>query len=367
MIQHCWSCLPKRRSPAVTVCPRPSTPQRIRMLFARFAKDFHPFPIKCLFLVVAFLQVQPLFAGEFNFLTEHPGKFSAPVSSHIKLSKTESAVFKRNLEQLRNLLAKQPVFNPPRGVEIIGYFRPNDEQPKTKKVPIPGFGYLRFHFYHLDHKSGKPVRICCTTDEIYVTVNDPGKGFDAYSAVLFPTRAFYEPKQVGEMAGFPVYRMDNGNEVIVLNRSTTPAWIPVSREEYVTGWLANWEKEAAKSPPQDTITPDIVRRHRAALASMSAVERKMQARTYSWDPFEPTLAPVGSDEGRPLVRGNPAWFDPKLPRSAFQLITLQFNYTGNLNHENPGATEHGDIAPYRVWQTLHTSDWKEISGALTDK
>ena len=144
-------------------------------------------------------------------------------------------------------------------------------------------------------------------------------------------------------------------------------WVPVTREEYVKAWLAYWEKHAAGSPPQDTITPQIVRRHREVLAAMSPEERKMQARTHTWDPFEPTLAPVDSEEGTPLVRANPAWFDASLPRSAFQLITLQFNYSGTLNHENPGPTEHGDIAPYRVWQALHASDWKEISGALTDK
>jgi len=311
---------------------------------------------------------QPLFAGEFDFLTEHPGKLTATVTgSHQMVGKGDAAAFKRNLERLRGLLAKQPVFTPPRGVEVIGYFRPNDQQPQTNRVPIPGFGYLRFHFYHRNLKSGKPVRICCTTDEIYVSINDPGQGFDPYGAAMFPTKVLYEPRQVGELAGFPVYRMDSGNEVILLSKKTTPLWIPLTREEYVRAWLTHWEKEAAQSPPQDTLTPQIVRQHRAALAAMSAEERKMQARTRSWDPFEPSLSPVGSEEGQALVRINPAWFNPSLPRSAFQLIALQFSYTGNLNHEKPGPTEFGDIAPFRVWQALHSSDWAEIGGALTDK
>ena len=319
------------------------------------------------FAVLLILIPFPSVAGEFDFLPEHPGKFSAPVSTHIKLNKTESAAFKRNLERLRILLAKQPVFTPPRGVEIIGYFRPNDEQPKNTRVPIPGFGYLRFHFYQLGKKTGKPFHICCTTDEIFASVNDPGLGFDMFSAKEYPTRVLYEPVQVGELAGFPLFRLQNGNETIVLSRRKVPFWIPLTREEYVKGRLAYWQKEAAKSPPQDTTTPQIVRNHQAALAAMSPEERQMQARYYPADPMEPTLAPVGSDEGQPLVRVDPAWFDPKLPRSAFQLITLKFSYTGNLQHEAPGPTEAGDVSPYRVWQALHTSDWGEISGALTDK
>jgi hypothetical protein len=306
-------------------------------------------------------------AGEFLFLPEHPGHVSAPVTVAnalpSRLSRADAALFKRNLERLRDLLVSQPVFNPPRGVEVIGYLRPLDDLPKNTKVPVPGFGYLRFHFYHRSSKAGLPVRICCTTDEIYLTVNHPDAGLDVHGGSGFPSKTFYEPRQVAELDGFPVYRTDNGNEVIVLSRSAEPPWIPVTREEYVKAGLRNWRKLAAESPPQDTLTPEIVRRHEAALSEMTAEERRMQAREFAYDPFEPTLAPVGSDEGRPLVRTNPAWFDPSLPRGAFQLVILRFAL-GNLDHENPGPTEYGDISPFRVWEALHTSNWKEISGAL---
>lgn len=306
-------------------------------------------------------------AREFDFLHDHQGKAQATVSSNTALTKTEGTAFKANLERLRNLLFKQPVFTTPHGVEIKGYFRPNDEQPKSKKVPVPGFGYLRFHFYFADHKTGKPVHICCTTDEIFAAINDPDQGFESFGGRGFATKVFYEPTKVGEMAGFPIYRLNSGSEVIVLSRSATPPWIPVTREEFVNASLATWQKQAADSPPVDTITPQIVHAHKEALKTMPAEERRMQARELSWDPFQPNLAPPGSTDGRPLIRVNPAWFDPKLPRSAFQLIILRFDFGDSLNHDNPGPTEHGDITPYRVWQALHNSDWQEISGALTDK
>lgn len=322
--------------------------------------------ILCLFLLPA-IQPAVCAAAEFTFLPEHPGSASASISSHRYLSKGDAAAFKRNLERLRDLLLKQPVFKPPRGVEVIGYFRPNDEQPKTSSLPIAGFGYLRFHFYHVAQKTGKPVRICCTTDEMHIAINDPGQGFERLGTTYFPSMVLYEPRQVGALAGFPVYRTTGGTEIIVLNRSTIPLWVPVTREEYLTAELKRWQKEAADAPAIDTLTPVVVRNHQAALAAMSPEERKMQARQFSWDPMQPNLAPAGSTEGQPLVRVNPAWFDPKLPRPAFQLITVIFSYSGNINHDDPGPTEYGDIAPYRVWQALHTSDWKEISGALTDK
>jgi hypothetical protein len=64
-------------------------------------------------------------AGEFDYLPEYAGKTTTTVTgSHIKLNKSEAGEFKRNLERLRNLLAKQPTLASPRGVEIKGYFRP---------------------------------------------------------------------------------------------------------------------------------------------------------------------------------------------------------------------------------------------------
>jgi hypothetical protein len=318
--------------------------------------------------VVLSLSWTTVHAGtEFDYLHEHPGKTSATVTGiHSALSKAESATFKRNLERLLSLLAKQPTLASPRGVEIKGYFRPNDYQPKTNKVPIPGFGLLRFHSYFRDKKTGKPVPFGFPTDEMSISVNDPEKGPEVCTVPGSPTRVFCAPTRVEELAGFPVYRF-NGMDVIVLSRSKVPVWIPLTREEYVKAWLANWQKQAADSPAIDTITPQIVSNHQAALDAMTPAERRMQARQLEWDPFQPTLAPVGSNEGRALMKVNPVWFDPKLPRSAFQLLTVTFSYSGTVKEDAPGPTEFGDIAPFRVWQTLRESDWQTISGVLTDK
>lgn len=85
------------------------------------------------------------------------------------------------------------------------------------------------------------------------------------------------------------------------------------------------------------------------------------------DPYEPPLPPSGSLDGVPMVKPNPKYFDPALPRTAFQLITFRFKYTGHLDHDNPGPTENGDLSPYRVWEASHRSDWTAIRAALTSK
>lgn len=326
--------------------------------------------ICCLVLALPCLLVRPLPAAEFVFLPDHPGGFAAtatvnnvPVS---KLSKPDAAAFKQKLEQLRNLLAKQPVMQAPKGVEIIGYFRPLDEFPSAKNLPVPGFGYLRFHFYHRA-QNGKPVRICCTTDEIHVSINDPDQSFEVYGSHDFSTKPFYEPNLVGQVDGFPLYQTAGGDELLVFSRGSAPIWLPITREEYVAAWLKFWQKQAQQTVPQDTITPEIVRRHQQALARMQPEERAMQARSLTWDVYEPTLAPVGSTAGRPLVRVNPNWFDPDLPRSAVQLLILRFSTTGLMDQNHPGPSKTGNVSAYRVWQALHTSNWKEVSTIVTTR
>lgn len=316
------------------------------------------------------LMARPLAAAEFEFLPEHPGGFTATATvSNVpatKLSTADATAFKKKLEQLRNLLAKQPIMQSPRGVEIIGYFRPIDEFPSARNLPAPGFGYLRFHFYHRA-KNGKPVRICCTTDQIHASINNPEQSFEVYGSRDFGTKAFYEPNLVGQVAGFPLYQTEGGDQLLVFSRGSAPPWIPVTREEYVAAWLTFWQRQAKESPAEDTITPEVIRRHQQALAQMKPEERTMQARTHTWDVFEPTLAPVGSSAGRPLVRVNPNWFDPGLPRSAVQLLVLRFSGTGLLDHAHPGPTKTGNVSVYRIWEALHTSNWKDVSTILTNR
>lgn len=91
----------------------------------------------------------------------------------------------------------------------------------------------------------------------------------------------------------------------------------------------------------------------------------MPVRDVGLNPMQPMLAPLGSTQGQPLVKANPDWFDPALPRSAIQSISLRFQYAGDLNFERPESTTNIDAL--RVWQMLQKSDWGAISAALTQK
>jgi hypothetical protein len=77
------------------------------------------------------------------------------------------------------------------------------------------------------------------------------------------------------------------------------------------------------------------------------------------------MAPFGSTEGIALLKPNPEWFDPSLPRTAFQLVTVKFTYLcGSTDPDDPKPTEDGSIIGVRMWESLHKSDWKAIRAVL---
>ena len=227
---------------------------------------------------------------------------------------------------------------------------------------MQAFGDLYYCFYFRD-QAGNPVYNHFSTWELQIAVNNPvSNGPDGFLVGREPV--LREPRTVGEIQGFPIYRNSDGSEFIVLCRTGKPYWLPITREQYVSSWIKTIEADIAESGP----IPDHLerlKRHKNAIARMSAAERQSQAR-HQWgeDPYEPPLAPVGSQEGDPLITANPQWYNPSLPRTAFQIITVKFLYRGDLDPDNPKPTDTGLITALRLWETLRTSDWKAISSVL---
>ncbi len=87
----------------------------------------------------------------------------------------------------------------------------------------------------------------------------------------------------------------------------------------------------------------VVERYRETLAKKTAEERQMQARHFpqAQDPLGSPLPPAGSNLGLPVVKANPQWNEPALPRAAFQLITLRLRSAGDLDPDRPALTLSG--------------------------
>jgi hypothetical protein len=322
--------------------------------------------------LLSLLMFQSAVASEFEYLPDQPGKANVIVArantSMHNLPAVDAAAFNANLEHLRDLLIAQPEFNPPKGVAIDGYMRANDTAPKVKGIPVPAFGHLLSQPCFRDMKSGQPTWLKFTTDEIVVRVNYPQADLcDPLNEEGSEARICYEPKRTGEINGFPVFQTKDGDELIVLSNSGKLLWVPYTREEFTNQFIRFWQEQTDKTSA-DTLSPAILKGHREFLARMSPEERKMPARALSsGNIYEPGLAPVGSDMGEPLVKINPQWFDPSMPRSAFQLIVVRFHYSGKLDSNKPAPDQYGLVSALRLWQYLHSADWKAIAAALSTK
>ena len=79
------------------------------------------------------------------------------------------------------------------------------------------------------------------------------------------------------MNGFPLFRFQNEQELLVLSRSSKPIWVPVTREEVANLFIRFWQQNSAKVSG-DPVTQSYVNGYKAALAAMSPAERGMAAR-----------------------------------------------------------------------------------------
>ncbi len=110
--------------------------------------------------------------------------------------------------------------------------------------------------------------------------------------------------------------------------------------------------------PKGPTLQDRLARHRAVLAAMTPEMRARQA--WYFDVKDPLDPPLGSPEqGLPLAVEDSTYFDPALPRTAIQMITVRYGsyLSGPLK---PG--EDGQMNPgYRAeWQTLHGTPWAKL-------
>jgi hypothetical protein len=321
------------------------------------------------FLACALLLVLPLLtdrSGQNVYLSDTRGTVDVAVlrgnTALHGLGAADAATFFRRLEQLRAALLAQPVFNPPTGVRIGGDFRLDIARQDIPRAPVPAVGRLRF-YPSLVGKNGQPGFIIATTDEMVVFVNHPTGDLEA--GRVGSAKFLHEPKRAGEIDGFPIFRGELDCEYVLITRTGAVPWIPVTREELARESLEFWQG-VERDSPQGGMPARAIARHQAVLAAMSVEERGMQARISQQSPdgLGPPLPPVGSQDGIPLVKPNPAWFDPALPRTAIQMLLVKFWYSGSLDPDHPGPEPGGSVGPLRVWEALHHSNWKAISAVL---
>ncbi len=294
------------------------------------------------------------------------------------LSVAEQKAFYGHLAELHELFLAQPVFKPPKGFMISGYARAEDKYARTG-TPVRGSSRLRYIPYILqnDYNTGKPpagkepFSFIYLEEDVYLHVNDPTAALGSYEAgPFFPsatTPVLFQPHKIGERDGFPIYATSEGNYVsplLVMTRSAKSVWVPLSQEGFLNILIKHHQaRRAAKDSDYRSEEPIV--NMQAALAKMSPQEKQRQAFYLEHYDYSPPLAAPGTPRAQPLVIPNPELFDPSLPRTAVQLIIVQFHAAWNL--KDPQPEQFGNFMNVRQAQTLDTSNWQAISAILDER
>lgn len=190
-----------------------------------------------------------------------------------------------------------------------------------------------------------------------------------------PAQYFYEPARIGEVGGFPVYRVD-GKEVLLIHKREALPWRPYSVERYVQARIADEEKTHAVFATQPASANASERAHvdranaerkaridamKQQLSQLTQEQREAGAceagKRRRGDALGLDLA-CGSGSTR-LVEPNPDMFLRAAPRNALQVLSISTTW---------GVLDKNDRMPNALGRTMRAAlqdiDLKAVQAML---
>lgn len=286
-------------------------------------------------------------------------------------SAAELAALRTALTRLEQVVHDTPMLTAPRGFDVQARQRLDRGCPDSpvlcRQTPLAGWIRCNLETYHL--VNGKAITHYYDSEgpDVEVAFNDPAAayvGHEAGNGTLadLSGRLIVGPLIEDERVG-TVAILDTG--VVILGRNPRPFFVPASREQYLRALVA---QGVSKSQP--------VQELRDELAALSPEQRRSPAfvgsdgggysdlvAAPSYEKAPPlfmftrdALAALSPEQRRatPLFTFNPDYFDPALPRTAIQLITVRFAGHTNLAntrqqlHDRPDLLERSPITSERL-------------------
>lgn len=208
-------------------------------------------------MFAAVLFAPPSVRAEHSYLTGVSGRSQVIVAkdwdSMWRFSKAEEAAWHRNLQTILDIIQSQPrLKDRVENVDVKGWLRSFRSAVCGEKycpdLPVAGQGYMYFHLF-FPGKNGKPFPGIEPdgTSSFYVNEVDAFLPPFGWLNQDKGERIFYEPQRSGELEGFPLYRIDS-KDVLVLTRRTASPWIPLTREAFLVSEIRAQEKDLEKNP-----------------------------------------------------------------------------------------------------------------------
>lgn len=287
-------------------------------------------------------------------------------------STAELTALRTALTRIEQLVHDTPMLSAPRGFDVQVSQRLDrgcpDNPVLCRQAPLPG--WLKFDLETYNLVNGKAVTHYHDNEppNVEVAFNDPAGTYVGHEAgngrlTDLSGRLIVGPLIEDERVG-TVAILDTG--VVILGRNPRPFFVPASREQYLRALVA--QAVSGSQPVQElrdelaALSPE-QRRSPAYVASGGGGGYSDLVAAPSYEKAPPLfmfsrdeLAALSPEQRRatPLFIFNPDYFDPALPRTAIQLITVRFAGHTNLAntrlqlHDRPDLLERSPITSERL-------------------
>jgi hypothetical protein len=282
---------------------------------------------------------------------------------HYKMNPAELQIYHNTTEKLVNYLQKQPTAQNPLGVNLNAVSRAAYENYDHAANPVKLNEKVKAEifipFCNLIYKNGKIDNACTEVSYIKLNTNDisstfePAMSFDLISdkqAMKQYKEILFRPKKLLDL-GDGVFLYDGYYQNrIVVSVSDRQLWLPITNQEYTNRMLTYFNacvKEGAI--PQMVI--DALKSEIASIPS----DLMMKPAYTNGNPQRPLtgICTMEEDSTTALCKINPAYFDPSLPRTSVQLITISIE--GHADDR-----EWGNINAHRVWEFIEGLKGSEL-------
>ena len=318
--------------------------------------------LKYIFISILIFTISPYtFSQDKSDLATYPGKWIYTNNNesaewfgarYYKMTATELEKYHATTEKLVNYLHQQPIAQNPLGVNLnvqsrAFYNHYNHVQASSERVKAEIF----VPFCNLIHNNGKIDNACTEVSYIQLRTNDESAVYetamnfdklDDKKALNQFKEIFCLPKEFMDIgSGVFLYNWYYENRIVVA-RNDRPLWMPVTNKEYITRMMVYYNASL-----KEGLIPQMV--IDALKSEIDAIPPQMMMMpAYINGNSERPLTGICTkeeDSKSALYKINPNYFDPSLPRTSVQLITITME--GHADY-----LEWGEINAHRVWEFI---------------
>lgn len=282
---------------------------------------------------------------------------------HYKMTATELEKYHATTEKLVSYLHQQPIAQNPLGVNLnvqsrAFYNHYDHALAASERVKAE----IYVPFCYLIHNNGKIDNACTEVSYIQLRTNDESAIYetamnfdklDDKKALNQFKEIFFLPKELMDLGGGVfLYNWYYENRIVVA-RNDRPLWMPVTNKEYITRMMVYYNASLKEGLiPQMVI--DALKNEIAAIPP----EMMLMPAYINGNTERPLtgICNMEEDSTSALYKLNPEYFDPSLPRTSVQLLTI----TIEGHADDP---EWGEISAHRVWefvQGMKGSDLRKL-------